>query len=237
MVDYPNVPDVPGVPALARGPSNTGFSIPLLFQDLVSFLVGSEAAQWGLFKDGVPVVIADSVLSFDYRQDFQALTYPIEEGGFETYNKVQLPFAVRLRFGTGGSESDREALLSSIAAAVASNELFDAVTPEAIYLSVNPIHQDYKRDKNNVGIIAVDVWCTEIRVTATAAFGNTQATQNAQGGASNSTTVITARPAGTSAAAINNPQSPSAAPQVNDGIVQPVPIPSTTFSDPLTGFM
>ena len=222
MAIFPNVPNVPGVPALARDVLNAVLTPDLLIADAVSFFTSTEAPQWGLFKDGVPVILADSVITMDYKQDWNLSSYPVEKGAFESYNKVQLPFGIKLRFATGGSEADREAYLNSIAAAAASLELFDVVTPEAIYTSVNVFHQDYNRRASNVGLIVVDVWCMEIRVTATAAFGNTQQTQNDAGGATpTSTTQMTVRSIN-GVPTIKDPQAPSASPQVNNGVVQPL---------------
>lgn len=232
MPIFPNVPNVPGVPALPRAAGAVVGIATLLIEDAFgAFFAGTGAPQWGLFKGGAPVVLADTVLTLDYKQDWQILTYPVEQGGFESYNKVQIPFNIRLRFATGGSEADREAYLASIADAAASLDLFDVVSPEAIYTNVNIVHQDYNRRASNVGIIAVDVWCQEVRVTSAAAFGNTDQTANANG---TSTTQMTVRKIG--GVPIDQPKSASAAPRVNDGVVQSQP-PSTAFSDPLTGFM
>lgn len=217
MVGFPNVPNAPGVPAIPRDPNAIIDSVILLAADALGIFSSGLSQQWGLYKDGLPVIIADSVVSFDYRQDWTISSYPLEEGAFESYDKVQQPFDVRLRFVTGGSEADREAMLSTVANAAASLDLLDAVTPEAIYNSVNVVHQDYKRDKERVGMIVIDVWLKEVRVTATSAFGNTQSTQNSSGGGT--TTDISVRPGGTTQ--IVAPQSPSASPQVNDGTVQP----------------
>ena len=212
---FPNIPNAPGVPALPRDPNAIIDSVLLLAADALG-LFSTTNQQWGLFKDGLPVVVADSVVSFDYRQDWTISTYPLEEGAFESYDKVQTPFDVRLKFVTGGSEADKETFLASVADAAATLDLFDAVTPEAIYTSVNVVHQDYRRDKERVGMIVVDVWCKEVRVTATSAFGNTNGTQNANGGAT-TTTNISVR----TGSQITAPKSVSASPQINDGTVQP----------------
>ena len=232
---FPNVPNVPGVPALPRAAGAVLDQIILLAADAVSLFGGIGAPQWGLFKDGVPVVIADSVVSFDFKQDWSLPTYPLEKGAFETYNKVETPFGVRLRFATGGSDADREAMLSSLEAASASMDLFDAVTPEKIYSNVNINHQDFRRNAyRGNGLITIDVWCTEIRNNATAQFTSPDSagTSSAPAGAS-STTEISVRPGWTTK--IVEPKSPGASPQVSTGTVQPVPAPSS-FSDPMTGF-
>lgn len=171
-----NVPNAPGVPALA---SFAASDIVLLAADLVSFLIGSSAPQWGIYLDGEPVVDADNYVSFDLKQDFPVSDYPVEDGGFQSYDKVQLPTDIRLRVSCGGSVSKRQAFLSSIKDIVNTTDLYDILTPEEIYVGYNVTHRDFKRGAGNVGLIAVDIWFTEIRVTSTATFSNTQQPPNA----------------------------------------------------------
>lgn len=169
---------VPGLPPLPAS-----FVIPsvvLLAEDLVDLVIGQGVQQWGIFLDGAPVVVADSVVTFDYKQDWSVSTYPLEEGAFESYDKVNNPFDVRLRFACGGSVEKRQAFLQSLASIGPSLELFDAVTPDAIYTSVNVTHYDYRQTATNgVGLIQADVWLEEIRVTATADFSSTQSPDGA----------------------------------------------------------
>lgn len=168
----PNVPRVPGVPALTSYAAN---SVSLLAGNaLADILLGLGRAQWGLYQNGIPVVLADNVVSVDYKQDWNLPDYPIENGGFKSYDKVQLPFSVRLRFSTGGNVPDRETMLNSIVAISGTLDLFDAVTPEAIYQNVNVMHYDYRRVAASVGLIVVDVWCQEVRLNSLTAFSSTK---------------------------------------------------------------
>lgn len=180
MALFPNIPFVPGVPSLPRNPFGSFPALVLLVRDVLSFFAGFIGPQWGLFSNGFPAIMANSVVSLDYRQTWTVSTYPVEQGAFESYDKVQTPFDVRIRFTSGGSAADRQALLESIASVAGSLELFDVVTPDAIYLSVNVTHYDYKRAAaNGVGLLIVDVWCLQVRVTASASFSNTQAPSGA----------------------------------------------------------
>jgi hypothetical protein len=76
------------------------------------------------------------------------------------------------------------------------------VTPEKIYTSCNLMHQDYERSGGVSGLISIDVYLLQVRVTATAEFSNA-------GGAPNTPITNAAAPSG---------QSP-----VNLGQVQPQP--------------
>lgn len=199
---FPDVPIAPGVPPLARAAGVVFDVISLLTQDAVSIFDSLGPQQWGLFLDGVPVITADSVVSFGYKEEWRIPTYPIEGGSFESYNKVQMPFDVRMRFATGGSIAEKEAFLASVAAVIGSLDLFDAVTPEMVYQSVNPVHYDYNRTASNgVGLLVVDLWCEQVRVTASSQF-------------------------------TDSTKSPDAEPQVSGGTVQPVAATSSVLVRP-----
>jgi len=179
----PFVPQFPGVPPLSSYAPPA--ALALLTIDAVLSLVVPGVPQWGIFFQGFPVVVADSVVSFEYKEDWSISSYPVEQGGFESYNKVQVPFDVRVTYTAGGSPFNRLALQASIDAIMPSLDLFDVVTPEKVFLSVNPTHQDFRRTSlDGVGLLKVSVWCEQVRVEAQAQFTNTQMPSGAspQGG-------------------------------------------------------
>lgn len=206
---------IPGLPALPAGVTVFVDAV-LLTADTIS-LAPSNAPQWGLFNsDGDPVVIADNLIAFEYKQDFSISNYPVEQGQFSSFNKVQRPFEVRLRFSTGGSQPDREALLNSIQAIVGDTNLYTAVTPEAVYQSLNLTHQEYRRTSaNGVGLISVDVWCEQVRSTAQLQNSNTATTS------SGAASLTPNQRVSSDFAALGSPQSPTDASPVNGGNVQP----------------
>lgn len=219
---FPVIPFAPGVPAIPRLPGAIPAVVDLLIADALSFLGVTLAPQWGLFLNGFPAVIAESVVAFDFRKGYEIPTYPIEGGSFESYNKVERPFDVRLRFSMGGTVADRQAFEATVRAAIASTKFFEAVTPEVVYSSVNPIRMDYvRKSTNGVGLLTIDVYCEEVRVGASSSFTSTSSgsTTSTVGSSSTSTqgTVKFRDTPGT----IVSPQSPSASPQVNAGVVQP----------------
>ena len=64
--------------------------------------------------------------------------------------------------------------VASCLAIAASFALFDIVTPELTFTSVNCTHINWPRSaKRNNNLIAVDLWFAEIPVNALAAFSNT----------------------------------------------------------------
>lgn len=212
---------IPGLPALPAAVSGLFSEIVSLVSDAI-FGSSQSQAQWGIYLNGEPVVSSDNVVSVDFRQDFTISNYPVEQGSFASYNKVQHPFEVKVSFSTGGSDSDRQAFLASIAAIISDTNLYDFVTPEAVYTNVNVTHQDYRINQGNVGLRTVEVGCEEVR-PAQLASSSTPTTVSSSDG----TTTTTASSSSDSASfndrysAIGTPQSPGATPQVNGGSVQP----------------
>ena len=172
----PAVPNFPGVPALD---SYIGDVVGQLVEDVLDAIFGTTV-QWGIYLDGLPVLSYDNQVSFSYSQDWKISTYPVEEGSFQTYNKVQMPAEVRCKFSAGGSVTNRQNLLQSIDEVMSTTDLYDIVTPETVYLGYNFMHREYDREANNVGLLVVDITLEEVIETATAQFQDT-ASPNATG--------------------------------------------------------
>ncbi len=172
---FPNVPDVAGVPPLARDPLAAPFIVILLAADAVLLFSGFiTKLEWGLFQNGLPLVTADSVVTMGYKQDWSISNYPVEGGAFETYDKVQLPFEIRLQFSKGGSSLDKAAFLASIAAIAGTTNLYDVYTADAFYSSVTVMRYNYDREAlKGVGLLVVDIYVIQVSVTATQQFSNT----------------------------------------------------------------
>lgn len=173
----PSVPLVPGVPPI---PGNVPPVLPaLLIADDASVIAfGAAPAVWGLFLTGTgqPAVASDSFVSFTLKKDMIVSDYPVEQGAFQSYDKVQLPFDARLRLAQGGSDFDRQAFLAAVDNAYnVVTQLFDVVTPDTVYPSVTVTHYDYaRRADNGATLLVVDIWCAQVRQTGQQAFANTQ---------------------------------------------------------------
>jgi hypothetical protein len=191
MADIVNVQNAPGVPPVLFAP---GFQGPAgtLSSDSPGLFQGIMVPQWGLYSGGSPIISADTIVSFEYKKDYIMSDYPVEEGGFDSFDKVEIPYDVRVKYTSGGSESNRAALLASIAAIVGDLNFYQVVTPEAVYVNANVKHYDYTRTAiNGLGLLTVEVWCEEVRVASGAGTG------------------------------LTNTVSPTAASQTNGGTVQP----------------
>ena len=223
-----------GIPPLLN---NLIIAIPNLLSADILIGLPSFGQQWGVFLGGAPIIIFDTFVSIDYRQTWNISDYPVEKGGFESYNKVYTPFETRVRFASGGSEANRTALLASIAAISGTLQLYTVVTPEAIYQSVNVKHYDYHRTATNgVGLLTVDLWLEEVRETVS----ETATTTAGTGTGSTTDTGGTAAP---SAApdVTTNPIDPSGANPVNNGATQsytptPAEVPAWQGNSDVGGF-
>lgn len=195
---YPSVPAVAGVPALIRSAEPVLQSTILLASDVASVVRMFSGPEWGLFdKNGNALMIGDSVISVDYRQEWRVADFQVEEGGFASFDKVQVPFDVRVTFavtgegslfsslipgaglisllsGSSPGASNRTTALAVLAKAAKSLDVISVITPEARYDSCNIVHYDYRREaKHGVTLISVDVWLSEIRIAGTAQFTQT----------------------------------------------------------------
>lgn len=180
---YPSVPAAPGVPALLSTIDQVQNTVVLAVADALLVLNMFAPPQWGLFASGVQVVKPDSVISVSYRQDDRISSAPQEQGGFNSYNKVALPYDARITFAKGGTVAQKNAFINSIMAAQKSLNLYEVVTPEAVYFSANVVHHDYDRSqRSGAGLLLVDVWVEEVRIGGTSQFTNTQnsASQSSQ---------------------------------------------------------
>lgn len=170
-----------GVPPLLNKVNNVANTAILLYADAAAIFGLFPRPAWGLYKNGVAVIKADSVVSVEIKKEWRLADYPQEAGAFQTYNKVTTPFDARIRLTKGGSDSVLNEFLESVDAAAKSLELYDVVMSGKTYQGANISHYDFKRTAiSGAGLITVDIWLTEIRVTATAKFSNTAAPSGAQ---------------------------------------------------------
>lgn len=174
-----NIPDVPGVPVNLDFSAESLIGI-ILAQADSAFLPASLGPTWGIFSGGGLIVSADTVTDFTFKKESVLSDYPVEGGAFESYDKVQVPYNPRIRFAAGGTESARAALLASIDAISGDLNLYDVITPEVVYTSVNVIHYDYHRTATSgYGLLQVDVWLEQVIVSNTAGLqSSTNPTSN-----------------------------------------------------------
>lgn len=175
LIPFPNIPALPGVPPLPRSIANLENDITLLAADEAGLLGMLEAPRWGIYDEGGALVAeADSVVNFEHGKEWRISDFPVEEGSFASYNKVETPFDQRVLFAKGGGDAERSDFLNSIDEAVSSLDLYSVVTPDATYVNANLVRYEYRRtSRNGVTLLLVEVVVREVRVAASAAFSDT----------------------------------------------------------------
>lgn len=171
--EYPNVPvGTPGVPPVHGDGGATTVSPVVVTADR---LPAPALAPWGVYNAaGDPIITPDTFVSIDYAASYSLSTYPVEDGAFQTYNKVERPFEARVTFAKGGSVADREQFISDCETARKSLDLYSIVTPEQTFSSVNIESFSYERvaDKG-ANLILADLHFLQIRTTASSAYTTT----------------------------------------------------------------
>jgi len=170
--EYPDVPDEDGVPPVLRDPDE---GLPpdeeIVTEDEVEPTVSNDPF-WGLYdQQGEKVLEPDSFLGVRYRDGSRIVDYPLEQGAFQSYNKVATPFDVAITMAIGSNIDQREGFLRQLARLKASLDLFIVITPEITFQNVNIEAYDYeRRARNGASLIVFDIFLREVRTTAVAAF-------------------------------------------------------------------
>ncbi len=218
LYPYPDIPPLPGVPPLPRS-IDVPPAVGLVFGEVASILLNAlqSPAQWGIIDQNGNVLgggeqslsliqsiqaqmtgTQGPILSFnalEYVKETRISDFPIEQGSFASFNKVELPGNSTVTLALAGSVSDRSSFLNAIDAACTSTNLFFVVTPETAYGPVSLERYNYsRRSERGATLLMVEISCKEIREVS-AVYS----------------TVVTP---------INQPQNPDAVPQSVTGLVQ-----------------
>jgi hypothetical protein len=179
MAADPTLPDVPnaeGVPSVKRNPdAQTDTTESQLTEDSLSVTaIGKN--QWGIYTSENQIALeCDTVLSIGFDAEYRIADYPLQDGTFETYDKVAMPFNARVVMAKGGTREDRRDFISTLEDMRADMKLYNVVVPERAYLNVNIAHVSIDRSREQgAGMITAEIVLREIRVNATATFTKTK---------------------------------------------------------------
>ena len=126
---------------------------------------------WGVFDGVSSALYPDSIVAFDLKKEWNVSKYIMEQGAFQSYNKVVEPYEIRLRMVKSGDSSTHNKFIQTLDALCASLKTYSIVTPDMTYLNANLHGYDMRRTATNgVGLLTVDVTATEIRNTIAPAF-------------------------------------------------------------------
>lgn len=134
------------------------------------------AKEWGIYRrSGELAVVCDNIVSVGYRAEQAVADYPIEQGQFETYDKVARPFSSGVRATCGGSKADRMFFAMALQMMLESRETFNILTPETTYQNATVIGLSIDRSQESgAGMIIADIQLQEVRQTVNVAFSNTK---------------------------------------------------------------
>lgn len=171
-----------GIPALLGKVANVATVGLLVVADATNILNLFSGPKWGIFnQDGSLAIQPDSMISLDFKKDYKIPNYPVEQGSFQSYNKVTLPRGTRVRMTKGGTDSDRANFIVQVNHAANSLNLYNVVMPEGtVNQNVSILNYGFSRtSENGAGLLMVDIEFIEVMVTATVAFSNTTAPSGA----------------------------------------------------------
>src|SRR6202035_2919805 len=99
-----------------------------------------------------------------YVKESRVSNFPVERGGFASYNKVEMPGNPTVSLVLDGSQSDRTSFLAAIDGACKSTTLYNVATPEVTYANHTIERYSYRRQANRGAFLfVVEVSLIEVR--------------------------------------------------------------------------
>lgn len=181
---YPDVPNLPGVPPVFRSAANPLTAAPgtgstPLTRDAAMAVPPSTA--WGLYTDkGALALQVDSIVAIEPNREFRISDYPVEQGGFASYNKVATPQELRVTVAKGGTNADRNAFLTVLDTLVVATGLYNVVTPDTAFVNFNLVRYDYRRNAGNgATLLIVELQMIEVRQSVQTKYVDSKAPNGA----------------------------------------------------------
>lgn len=152
-------------------------------------LLGGVASVYAIVDatTGSPIIVPDTIQVFGYKNTADIPDYPIEQGGFNTYNKVRVPRNIRILMTcaglnyaqqieqtidqlvnsalgtTFGQGMQRSSFCDALDAMVDSLDQYSIVTPDKTYANFNCISVSYDRTaRSGAGMIKAECIFREI---------------------------------------------------------------------------
>lgn len=124
---------------------------------------------WGVFDAGLFAVFdVDTMVDLRQSARTKVADFPIEDGGFVSYDKVREPFASKVRLAVSGADRVQQ-FLAALDEVVADFNLYSIVTPDRVYTPVTMEGYDYARGRErSATMVTVDLEFREIRQVAPA---------------------------------------------------------------------
>lgn len=172
---FPNVPIAPGVPPVLRKGLGIANAVSLLAADAALFT--AQPAKWKILNSsGASLFPPDvSIDAVGGKQDFAIAGFPIEQGGWRNYDKVQIPGEVRVKIVKMGNVTERQQFRTQVEKMAGTLDLLKLQTPERIMGPFSVEHFDWERTSSNGGMtmIEVETWFKYLGIVGGAPFQNT----------------------------------------------------------------
>ncbi|WMC00552.1 tail tube initiator-like protein [Acinetobacter phage Ab65] len=138
MIGAPNVPNFVAPEVL----TNVGISL-----GGAALINGVFGKVWGIVNEfGIPVVLADTVLGMNYDAGSSISKYPVEQGSFASFNKVNAPSMATVQMAKGsGGVLERGLFLAQLEGLLKSTLSFHIITPEYVYLNYQIVGINHAR--------------------------------------------------------------------------------------------
>lgn len=124
---------------------------------------------WGIYSDStfLPVFDVDSVVEVGYKSNARVSNFPVEEGGFASYNKAKDPYKIDIRLAVGGSSDRINVFLAKLESEVSSTNTFTVLLPDQVYLHATIESYRFKRIREKGrNLVQADVSLVEVRRVA-----------------------------------------------------------------------
>ncbi len=203
-ITFPNVPNVAGVPDLKRAAyailQRTGLTGIIQNADQFGLLDAYLALEWGIYKDGSRVIIPDAFIGMEYRGKQVIASHPVEQGSFSSYNKVAVPYDIKVVLACSGAQNivrqlivdypQKDEFLAKLESMKASLDLYTIATPDASYVNANLVEYNYGRyATNGATMIKAELYFREVQVKSATTVG-TMTTVSASSTTDSQTTLI-----------------------------------------------
>ncbi len=125
--------------------------------------------EWTILNEsGQRPIRFTSFFDLAYSGGGKALSYPLEEGAFAKYNKVQNPGGLKVTLGMQGSEADFDEALRSLDFYRKETEKLCIATPAACYDGYTLESYSYQRAVNSgAGMLVVELTLVEVKEVET----------------------------------------------------------------------
>lgn len=133
-------------------------------------LLNSQTPEWAILDENGGIMLQpDTLGEFNVKGSSVIPNYPIEQGGFSSYNQVEKPYTIKLTgLVSGQGDLTRGQFLQTVFDLRRTLTLTTIVTPDATYSNNKLIDYSYsQRAEHGLTLLMVELMFQEVRSTAT----------------------------------------------------------------------